>query len=75
MLLADRFLQCGTQWIDAATARPVQVVLRPAGRRREQIDWAERCGMLAALRHPLLNPLIDFGVASSSSFLDRKSVV
>jgi DNA-binding NtrC family response regulator/tetratricopeptide (TPR) repeat protein len=70
MLLADRFLQCGTQWIDAATARAVQVVLRPAGRRREQIDWVERCAMLAALRHPLLNPLIDFGVASSSSFFE-----
>ena len=70
MLLADRFLQCGTQWIDVATGRPVQVLLRPAGARREQIAWVERCAMLAALRHPLLNALIDFGLATSSSFFE-----
>ena len=64
MLLADRYLRCSGCWIDLATARAVLVAVRDAGAKRSQIEWAERCAMLSALRHPLLNPLIDFGMAS-----------
>jgi len=70
MLLADRFLQCGGVWFDIATARRVEVVVHPAGPRRAQIEWAERCAMLSMLRHPLLRPLIDFGAASASSLFE-----
>src|SRR6188472_2611340 len=62
MLLADRYLRCSGCWIDLATARAVLVAVRDAGARRSQVEWAERCAMLSLLRHPLLNPLIDFGV-------------
>jgi hypothetical protein len=70
MLLADRYLRCSGCWIDLATARTVLIALRDAGARRSQIDWAERCAMLARLRHPLLNPLIDFGVAGPRSLFE-----
>jgi DNA-binding NtrC family response regulator/tetratricopeptide (TPR) repeat protein len=70
MLLADRYLRCSGSWIDLATARVVLVALRDPGARRSQIDWAERCAMLARLRHPLLNPLIDFGVAGPTSLFE-----
>ena len=68
--LADRYLRCSDCWIDLATARAVLVAVRDAGAKRSQIDWAERCAMLSVLRHPLLNPLIDFGVASSTSLFE-----
>jgi len=74
MLLADRFLQCGGDWFDIATAERVEVVVQPAGSRRAQIEWAERCAMLSLLRHPLLRPLIDFGAASSSSLFEAFAV-
>jgi DNA-binding NtrC family response regulator len=70
MLLADRYLRCSDCWIDLATARTVLVALREPGAKRNQIDWAERCGMLARLRHPLFNPLIDFGVAGPTSLFE-----
>ena len=69
MLLADRYLRCSGCWIDLATARAV----RDAGARRSQVEWAELCAMLSLLRHPLLNPLIDFGVAGRArhpNFID-----
>jgi DNA-binding NtrC family response regulator len=70
MLLADRYLHCSGCWIDLATARAVLVVVRDAGAKRSQIDWAERCAMLSTLRHPVLNPLIDFGVAGATSLFE-----
>ena len=70
MLLADRYFRFSGCWIDLATARVVLVALRDAGAKRSQIDWAERCAMLARLRHPLLNPLIDFGVAGPASLFE-----
>jgi hypothetical protein len=70
MLLADRYLRCPDGWIDLATARSVSVAFREAGARRSQIAWAERCAMLARLHHPLLNPLIDFGVADRTTLFE-----
>ena len=69
-LLADRFLQVRDAWIDIATAEPVDVAVRPAGSRRAQIDWAERCVMLARLRHPLLRPLVDYGIADGRTLFE-----
>ena len=70
MLLADRYLRCSGCWIDLATARAVLVAVRDAGAKRSQVEWAERCAMLSLLRHPLLNPLIDFGVAGPASLFE-----
>ena len=70
MLLADRYLRFSGCWIDLATARTVLVALRDPGAKRSQIAWAERCTMLARLRHPLFNPLIDFGVAGPASLFE-----
>ena len=70
MLLADRYLRCAGCWIDLATARAVLVAVRDAGAKRSQVEWAERCAMLSLLRHPLLNPLIDFGVAGPASLFE-----
>jgi DNA-binding NtrC family response regulator/tetratricopeptide (TPR) repeat protein len=70
MLLADRYLHSSGGWIDLATARAVLVAISDAGARRDQIAWAERCAMLSTLRHPLLNPLIDFGVATPTSLFE-----
>jgi DNA-binding NtrC family response regulator/tetratricopeptide (TPR) repeat protein len=70
MLLADRFLHREDGWFDTATAERVSVVVRPAGPRHAQIEWAERCAMLAVLRHPLLLPLIDYGAATDTTIFE-----
>jgi transcriptional regulator with AAA-type ATPase domain/tetratricopeptide (TPR) repeat protein len=70
MLLAGRFLHRDDGWFDTATAERVSVVVRPAGPRHVQIEWAERCAMLAVLRHPLLVPLIDYGAASDTTIFE-----
>jgi two-component system response regulator AtoC len=74
MLLADRFLRRHDEWFDIATAERVSVIVRPAGPRRTQIEWAERCAMLAVLRHPLWRPLIDYGAASSTTIFEAFAV-
>ncbi len=74
ILLADRFLMERDTWFDIATAEPVAIVVHDAGPLRAQIAWAERAAMLERLRHSLLNPLIDFGIADRSSFFDAYSV-
>src|ERR671910_4609 len=67
MLLADRFLRVRDSWFDIATTEPVRVIVRDAGARPAQIAWAERCAMQMRLRHPLMNPLIDFGASGPAS--------
>ena len=70
MPLADRFLHRDGAWFDIATAERVAVVVHQAGPRRAQIEWAERCAMLAMLRHPLLRPLVDYGAASATTLFE-----
>ena len=70
MLAGDRFLQTPDGWFDVATAERVALSIVDAGSLRAQIAWAERCAMLAWLRHPLLNPLIDYGTADRHSFFE-----
>jgi hypothetical protein len=69
-LLADRFLRLRDRWFDVATAREVVVRVFGAGPRREQLAWAERCAMLATLRHPLLHTLLDYGAAGPRSLFE-----
>ena len=70
MLLADRFLHRERAWFDIATGERVSVVVHEAGPRRAQIAWAERCAMLAMLRHPLLLPLVDYGAAGPTTLFE-----
>ena len=62
-LIADRFVNCGAWHIDLAAGAPVHVRLLPAGSLRQQAVWSDRCASLARLRHPMINPLVDYGVA------------
>jgi DNA-binding NtrC family response regulator/tetratricopeptide (TPR) repeat protein len=61
--IAERFFMAGRQWIDAATGGAVNVVLFPA-EREQDLAWSEECARLANLRHPMLNALVDYGIAS-----------
>ena len=62
-LLADRFIASRGAWIDLATGSRVGVRLVPAGSADEQLAWSTHCARFANLRHPLINPLIDYGAA------------
>ena len=64
-LLADRFLASGSSWVDLASGAAVRVRLAPAGSRANQIAWNSCCAVLANLRHPLINPLVDYGMADA----------
>ncbi|HEV3486783.1 MAG TPA: hypothetical protein VG106_15335, partial [Vicinamibacterales bacterium] len=70
LILADRFVALGSRWIDLATAEPVRLRILPAGSRVQQAIWAEDCATLARLRHPLLNPLIDYGALNESRLFE-----
>jgi len=61
--IADRFLAAGAEWIDLATGGSVKLRVIAAGTSREQLEWSARCEILANLRHPLINPLVDYGLA------------
>jgi DNA-binding NtrC family response regulator len=73
-LIADRFVQNGDAWFDLATAVPVRVRLIAAGSARQQIAWNGRCARLANLRHPLINPLIDYGAADRERCFEAYAV-
>ena len=60
--LADRFLFEHGRWIDAATGDRVHVHVEDA-LSLDALDWDEQCGRLFNARHPLLNPLVDYGAA------------
>jgi DNA-binding NtrC family response regulator len=47
--------------IDLASGSRLQLIVMPQDHPAEQRRWATRCGRLAALRHPALAILIDYG--------------
>ena len=61
-VVADRFVRANNAWIDLGTGQIATLRIVPAGSRHEQFVWSMHCGVLANLRHPLLNPLIDYGI-------------
>jgi DNA-binding NtrC family response regulator/tetratricopeptide (TPR) repeat protein len=69
-IVADRFVPSGTRWIDLATGERVRVRFAPAGPTSEQMAWNTRCAQLANLRHPLINPLIDYGMADAGRIFE-----
>jgi DNA-binding NtrC family response regulator/tetratricopeptide (TPR) repeat protein len=73
-LLADRFVPLGQEWIDLASGAPVRVRLAPAGDRNAQAAWNDRCAELARLRHPMINSLVDFGMASNDRTFEAYAI-
>jgi DNA-binding NtrC family response regulator/tetratricopeptide (TPR) repeat protein len=62
--IADRFFNDGQGWVDAATGHLVRLHVTAAGPAGADIEWSDWCSRLARIRHPRLNPLLDFGAAS-----------
>ncbi|MEO6212422.1 MAG: sigma-54 dependent transcriptional regulator [Vicinamibacterales bacterium] len=58
--IADRFFLTGAGWIDAASGRRVRVLLEQSDG-IDARDWDQQCAHMANARHPLLNPLVDYG--------------
>ncbi|MCA1563279.1 MAG: hypothetical protein LC804_24515 [Acidobacteria bacterium] len=68
---ADRFVQIRPDaWIDLATGESVRLQIESAGSQAKQISRADRCGTVATLRHPLLNPLLDYGCVGPGSWFE-----
>jgi DNA-binding NtrC family response regulator len=63
--LADRFFNLNGAWIDAASGAAVRVLIEDA-RAGNALDFDEQCARLAGLRHPCVNPLLDYGAASNA---------
>jgi DNA-binding NtrC family response regulator len=72
-LVADRFIEWKRRWIDLATGERVNVRLIDAGTLSQQVMWADRCATLARLRHPVLNMLVDYGVADNTRLFEAYS--
>jgi two-component system, NtrC family, response regulator AtoC len=65
-IVADRFVHMQDAWIDLATNTRVRLHACEAGTRGAQVAWSTRCAAQARLRHPLLNPLIDYGMLDAA---------
>ena len=72
-LLADRFIEWKGGWIDLATGDAVRLRFTAADTLAHQVMWADRCATLARLRHPVLNTLIDYGVADNTRLFEAYS--
>ena len=64
-LVADRFVAFERAWIDLASGAAVRLLFGQAGRVSEQILWNDQCAERARMRHPLLNVLLDYGLAAN----------
>ena len=58
--IAERFFSAGQAWVDAASGHAVRLRLSEAS--DDDIAWSEGCATLSNLRHPLLNPMLDYGI-------------
>jgi DNA-binding NtrC family response regulator/tetratricopeptide (TPR) repeat protein len=65
-IVGDRFVASGARWIDLATGDPVRLHIAAGDTPAAELTWADRSAALARLRHPLINPLIDFGALDTS---------
>ncbi len=61
-VVADRFVRSNDAWIDLGTGRITTLRILPAGSHDQQLLWNAQCAALANLRHPAINPLIDYGL-------------
>src|SRR5204863_2001705 len=69
-LFAQRFLCDERATIDLATGEPVQISVAELGASAER-ERAALCSAVADLRHPLLLPLLDYGIAHGRWFEAR----
>ena len=62
-LVLDRFVsEGGGRGVDLATGSAVWFHMAPAGDRGAQLRRLQTADALAAIRHPMLAPLLDFGL-------------
>jgi len=73
-LVADRFVALGRTWIDVASGAPVRLRFAPAGQVSAEIVWNDQCAERARLRHPLMNVLLDYGLADSGRTFEAYSI-
>src|SRR4051795_2952020 len=59
-IVADRFVMVRNGWIDLASGTPVRIRWRSPIEERDSA-WNEWCAEFSRLRHPLINPLVDYG--------------
>jgi DNA-binding NtrC family response regulator len=67
-VFADRFLLDDADVIDLATGESVRLWFDPRPPQRSLPERFRACDALAALRHPLLLPLVDYGPAAEGWF-------
>ena len=68
MLIADRFLSTDEEVTDLATGEPVRLSIEPRPSRALVARRLTTCDLLAGLRHPLLLPLVDYGMSGDCWF-------
>ena len=71
--IGERFFTANGRWFDAASGTEVDVWLGDVNV-RDWAAWTDRCGELARLRHPLLNPLLDWGVAAGNRVFEAYAI-
>src|SRR5262245_6677289 len=71
--VADRFVEWNGQWMDLATGERIRLRLTTPGTLAQQVMWADRCAAFARLRHPVLNALVDYGVADNATLFEAYS--
>ena len=73
-LVADRFVALGRSWIDIASGALVRVRLAHLRGGSEEVARNDQCAERARLRHPLMNVLLDYGVAEDGRMFEAYSV-
>jgi hypothetical protein len=73
-LVADRFAAFGRTWIDVASGAPVRLRFVHAAQVSEEVIRNEQCAERARLRHPLMNVLLDYGVAGNGRMFEAYSI-
>ena len=74
MLIADRFLSTDDEVTDLATGETVRLSIEPRPSRTLVARRLATCDRLAGLRHPLLRPLVDYGMFGDCWFEAHASV-
>jgi transcriptional regulator with GAF, ATPase, and Fis domain len=73
-MVADRFVPRGSSWIDLALGEAVRLRVFSAGSRAQQAAWSDASATLSRLRHPLINPLIDYGAADRERLFEAYEI-
>src|SRR5689334_20925037 len=67
-LFADRFLIDATRTVDLATGELIRLTIEHAPDRQTTQSRTALCDLLSGVRHPLLLPLVDYGIAHDRWF-------